>query len=112
MVVGSGLIALWIHDVRSLKEKRSILKKLIKRTQNEFNLSIAEVGEQDSWKRSTIGFSMVGNDSRLINSKMDHVVNFIEELNLAEIIGSKFEIVSLSHLMDGFSYGDDKYGDV
>ncbi len=113
MVIGSGLIELWIPEVRSLKEKRSILTKLIKRTQNEFNISIAEVGDQDAWKRSKIGFSMVGNDRRLINAKMDHVLRFIEELNLAELIGSKMEVVSISQLMDSHpSYGDDKYGDL
>ena len=112
MVVGSGLIELWIPEVRSLKEKRSILTKLLKRTQNEFNISIAEVGEQDMWKRARIGFSIVGNDSRLINAKVDHVLKFIEELNLAEIIGSKFEIVSFSEWMDAPSYGDDKYDNV
>jgi len=112
MVVGSGLIDLWIPEVRSLKEKRSILTKLIKRTQNEFNISIAEVGEQDAWKRSRIGFSMVGNDRRLINAKMDYVLKFIEGLNLAEVIGSRMEIVSFSEWMDSPSYEGDKYADV
>lgn len=112
MVVGSGLIDLWIPEVRSLKEKRSILTKLVKRTQNEFNISIAEVGDQDAWKRSRIGFSMVGNDRRLVNAKMDYVLKFIEGLNLAEVIGSRMEIVSFSAWMDSPSYGGDKYADV
>ena len=111
MVVGSGMIELWIPEVRSLKEKRSILTKLIKRTQNEFNISIAEVGEQDVWKRARVGFSMVGNDRRLINAKTDHLLKFVEELNLAEVIGSKTEIMSFSEWMDAPSYGDDKYAD-
>jgi len=112
MVVGSGLIDLWIPEVRSLKEKRSVLTKLTKRTQNEFNISIAEVGEQDTWKRSRIGFSMVGNDRRLVNAKMDYVIKFIENLNLAEVIGARMEIVSFSEWMDSPSYGEDKYADV
>ena len=103
---------MWIPEVRSLKEKRSILTKLIKRTQNEFNVSIAEVGEQDDWKRAKIGFSLVGNDSRLINAKVDYVFKFIEELHLAEVIGSKIEIVSVSLELDAPNYGDDKYGDI
>jgi uncharacterized protein len=112
MVIGYGFIALWIPDVRSLKEKRSILTKLIKRTQNEFNISIAEVGDQDDWKRAKIGFSMVGNDRRLVNAKVDYVFRFIEELHLVEVIGSKIEIISFSQEMDSPDYGDGKYGDI
>jgi uncharacterized protein len=111
MVVGSGLIALWIPEVRSLKEKRSVLTKLIKRTQNEFNISIAEVGDQDVWKRAKIGFSLVGNDRRLINAKVDHVLKFVDQLNLAEVTDTKIEIVSFSDWMDSPSSNDDKYAD-
>jgi uncharacterized protein len=113
MVVGSGFVNLWIPEVRSLKEKRSILTKLIKKTQNEFNISIAEVGDQDVWKRSTIGFSLVGNDRRLIDAKVDHVLSYIEDLHLAEVIGSQIEIVNLSQSPDASPpYGDEKYGDI
>ena len=113
MVVGSGLIELFIPEVHSLKEKRSVLTKLIKRTQNEFNISIAEVGEQDVWKRAKIGISMVGNDRRVINAKMDHVLKFIDGLHVAEIIGFKMELANFSQQMDAASaYGDEKYGDI
>lgn len=113
MVVGSGLIELFIPEVHSLKEKRSVLTKLIKRTQNEFNVSIAEVGEQDVWRRARIGISMVGNDRRVINAKMDHVLKFIEDLHIAEITGFKMELTSFSHQMGAASsYGDEKYGDI
>ena len=62
MVVGSGIIDLWISESASLKEKRSVLRRLLKKTQNEFNVSIAEVGDNDHWRRAKIGFSVVGND--------------------------------------------------
>lgn len=113
MVVGSGLIELFIPEVHSLKEKRSVLAKLLKRTQNEFNISIAEVGELDTWKRSKIGFCMVGNDRRVIDAKINHVLQFIEGLHIAEVIGFKMELASFSQQMDhSSSYGDEKYGDI
>lgn len=110
MVVGSGIIALRIPEARSLKEKRGVVKKVIKRTQNEFNISIAEVGEHDSWGSSRIGFSLVGNDRRLIAAKADHVLRFIEEMNVAEIVGSRMEIVNLSEIMNLPIGGEEKYG--
>ncbi|MCX7634406.1 MAG: DUF503 domain-containing protein [Syntrophales bacterium] len=110
MVVGSGIIALRIPAVRSLKEKRGVLKKIIKRTQNEFNISIAEVGDQDTWGTSRIGFSLVGNDRRLIDAKADHVLRFIEAMNLAEIVDSRLEIVNISTVMSIPAEGMMKYG--
>ena len=101
MVVGTGLIDLRIPECGSLKEKRSVLKRIIHRTQHEFNVSIAEVGDNDLWRRSRIGFSVVGNDRPTINAKMDHILRFIDRLELAEVIRSRFEIASYDELMDG-----------
>lgn len=94
MVVGVGLIEVYIHESRSLKDKRGVLRSILRRTQNEFNISIAEVGENDDWKKGQIGFSMVGNDRSYINSKIDKALRFIEDLYLAEIISAKFEILN------------------
>jgi len=109
MVIGSGLIELWIVESRSLKEKRGILKRILQRTQNAFNVSIAEIGENDSWKRAKVGFCIVGNEPRYVNGKVDHILSFIEDLQLAEVLGSKIEIVSLSDAMPNFEDSLGKY---
>ena len=96
MVVGVGMVELWIPECRSLKEKRSVLTKLIKRTQNAFNVSIAEVGDNDSWKKARVGFCVVDNERRYINAKADHIFNFIETMDLAQVIGTNLEITSYS----------------
>ena len=85
---------LLIRGNNSLKEKRRILKRIIGRVKNKFNVSIAEVGNYDLWQSSHIGFCMVGNDKRFINSSIDKVVHFIEEINIAEIIKAKTEILN------------------
>lgn len=102
---------LWIPECRSLKEKRSVLTKILKRTQNAFNVSIAEVGDNDSWKKAKIGFCVVGNDRRYINAKLDHLLNYIEEMGIAQVIGSNLEITSYSEWLNMQSEGADKYGD-
>jgi len=109
MVVGTGLIDLMIPESGSLKEKRSVLKRIIHRTQNEFNCSIAEVGDNDIWRRARIGFSVVGNDRPTINAKIDHILRFIDRLELAEVIRSRFEIVSYDDLMEGDDLEEGKY---
>ena len=109
MVVGTGLVDLLIPESGSLKEKRSVLKRIIQRTQNEFNVSIAEVGDNDLWRRARVGFSVVGNDKQYIDAKMDHILRFIERLELAEILRSRIEIVSFDDLMDGEDVEEGKY---
>lgn len=111
MVIGSGIIDLWIVESRSLKEKRGVLNRILKRTQNEFNISIAEIGENDQWKRAKIGFSVVGNDRRYINGKIDHILKFINSLHLAEMLNTKIEITNIPDSIDHIEYNEDKYSE-
>jgi uncharacterized protein YlxP (DUF503 family) len=110
MVIGSGIIELWIVESRSLKEKRGVLNRILKRTQNEFNISIAEIGDNDHWKRAKIGFSVVGNDRRYINGKVDHILKFIDDLHLAEVLHTKIEITSFPDSIGHLEY-EDKYNE-
>jgi hypothetical protein len=95
MVVGIGIITLRLHDCRSLKGKRKVVKAMIKRLRNNFNASIAEVGSNEIYQKAEIGFSLIGNDSALINSKIDKLFNMAEDLGLAEIIDTEMEIIHL-----------------
>lgn len=95
MVVGVGRVVYRIHGCRSLKEKRKIVKAIIMRLRNQFNASVAEVGANDIHQKAEIGFSMVGNDRAVINSKMDKLLNLAEDIGLAETIDMEMEIISL-----------------
>ncbi len=95
MVVGIGMITFRLHDCHSLKEKRRIVKAVISQLRNHFNASVAEVADNDRHQRAVVGFSLVGNDKALINSKIDKMFNLAEELGLAEVIDSEMELISL-----------------
>ena len=58
-----------------------------------------------------LGFSVVGNDQRFINAKIDHILNFIDRLQLAEVVRSKFEITVLSDLTGSAEMETGKYDD-
>jgi hypothetical protein len=95
MVIGIGIITFRLHDCRSLKGKRKVIKSIISRLRNNFNASVAEIGSNDVHQRAEIGFALVGNDQAIINSKIDKMVNLAEDLGLAEIIDTEMEIIHL-----------------
>jgi len=84
-----------LHECNSLKAKRSIVKSIIGQMRNHFNASVAEVGANDVYQQAEIGFSMVGNDRRLMNAKIDKIFNFVEALGLAELIDTDMEIMNI-----------------
>jgi uncharacterized protein YlxP (DUF503 family) len=63
-----------LPQVTSLKEKRRILKSLMTRLRNEFNISIAEVADNDFPRSATIGAATVSNSNRFAHQVMDRVV--------------------------------------
>jgi len=95
MVVGLGIITFRLHDCRSLKSKRTIIKSIIGRLRNNFNASVAEVGSNDVYDEAIIGFAVVGNDRVTTNSKIDKIFNLADESGLAEIINTEMEMINL-----------------
>jgi len=95
MVVGVCRLRLALHGVFSLKEKRGIIKRITARVRNSFPVSIAEIAENDQLRSAAIGFSVVGNDGAYVNSVVDKVLDYIEDLYLAEIIDQHIELISL-----------------
>ena len=95
MVVGIGIITLRLHGCRSLKGKRKIIKSIINQLRNSFNASVAEVGSNDIYQKSEIGFSLVGNDKKMLNSKIDKIFNMADAMGLAEIVNTEMEIFNI-----------------
>ncbi|ACL06417.1 DUF503 domain-containing protein [Desulfatibacillum aliphaticivorans] len=95
MVIGYGVLVLRIPDTHSLKGKRKIVKSVVGRMRSNFNASVAETGDNDMHQRAEIGFALVGNDQRLLNSKMDRIINLVESMGVCEIIDSEMEIMHL-----------------
>ena len=78
MVVGIGTIHLHLPNSGSLKSKRSVLKSLMARIRNEYNVSIAEVGDNELWQSAVIGVAAVANDPDYVQGLLSRVVEWIE----------------------------------
>ena len=79
MIIGTCIITLYLPVAGSLKDKRSVVKSLIARVRNEFNVSIAEVDNQDVWSQAVLGVACVSNSQRYAHGQLEAVVRFIEE---------------------------------
>ena len=89
MNVGVCRIELRLPENLSLKGKRQVLKSITARTKNRFNVSIAEVGDQNLWQLATLGICCVSNNSRYTNEVLSKVVDFIAD--------SRFEVEILNY---------------
>ena len=95
MVIGCCSVRFYLHGNNSLKGKRRVVRAIKERLKNDFNVSVAEVGDQDVWKSINLGISAVGVDQPYINGLLSKVIDAIDRMNLAEIVDCKTEILKI-----------------
>jgi uncharacterized protein len=94
MNVGICKIKIRLPDNHSLKGKRQLIRPIIAQLGNKFNVSVAEVSDQDMWQLATIGIGFVSDDSRFTNEVLSRVVDFIENGHFdIEILDYETEII-------------------
>ncbi len=94
MAVGLCRVSLRLPENHSLKGKRQVLKSLVAKIHNRFNVSAAEIGDHDSWQMATIGVSCVSTDERHADQVLASVIAFIRSERLdAEMVDVETEIV-------------------
>lgn len=93
MIVGTGKIYLHANWVHSLKEKRMIVKSIIAKVRNKFNVSIAEIEDLDLHQSIVIGIVCVSNSTSLSSSIIQNVMNFIESNTETEVLDIIIEIL-------------------
>lgn len=77
MIVGVLRVDVAIWEARSLKDKRRVLQSVKQRLDNRFNVSVAEVEFMDTPQRSRLGIALVSNDSRVVHSQLDKIIDAV-----------------------------------
>jgi len=96
MNVGVCKIKLRLPENLSLKGKRQVVKSIIARLRNKFNVSVAEVDDNDLWQLATIGICCVSNDKRFTNEILSKAVDFVVNSRCdVEIVDYEIEILSI-----------------
>ena len=94
MVVGVLRLELLLPENHSLKGKRQVLKSLISRLHNRFNVSAAEIDNQDSWQLAELGVSCVTNDEKHADQVLASVIAFIRNERLdAEVLDVETKLI-------------------
>ena len=93
MIVGLCTVELFIPDGHSLKDKRRVLQSVKTRVRDKFNVSVAEVGEQDLWQKAILGLACVANESAHVNQVLDQAVNLIRAVPTIQLLRSHIELL-------------------
>ena len=93
MNIGVCRIELRLPENQSLKGKRRVIKSIIARLQNKYNVSVAEVDNQNLWQLATLGIACVSNHRRHADETLSSVVKFVaQNYPDLELLSSEVEV--------------------
>jgi uncharacterized protein YlxP (DUF503 family) len=97
MNVGICRVKLRFPENLSLKGKRQVLKSIITRLRSKFNVSVAEVDDNELWQLASVGICCVSNNKRYTNEVLSKAVAFIVNGRFeVEILDYEIEILPVS----------------
>jgi uncharacterized protein len=92
MFIGVCTIEMHIPESGSLKTKRHSLKSLKDRIRAKFNVSVAEVDDNDLWQKASLAVAAVSNDRSHLNQTLDHVLNLVRSVPEVNLLDYHIEI--------------------
>jgi uncharacterized protein YlxP (DUF503 family) len=103
MFVGVCRLVLHLRENNSLKGKRRVVRSLIDRTRAKFNVSVAEVSDNDDKKRAVIGFTVVSNTASHVDAMLGRIHSYIEWLGLAPVASIHTEVIPIGEELGTYS---------
>ena len=97
MLIAASLIELALPGTETIKERRRVARSIKDRIRQRFNVSVAEVADQDERDSICIGCVMVGVDPRHLREGMEKVVRYVESLGV-EVVADDVTVVRIDEL--------------
>ena len=94
LYLGVLQFSLEIPHSASLKDKRSVVRRLKDTLRRQFNISISEFDDLDSWSVATLGAVMAGSDVQYMNAALDKLIDVLDNDRDAVLIDHQLEIIS------------------
>lgn len=92
MIVGSLRVRLLVRESHSLKDKRQVVRSIKDKLRNAFNVSVAEVDEEDHRQLVVLGLAMVSNEAGHVRQAFDEIVAALRGHPVAEFIDHEVEV--------------------
>lgn len=86
MVVGTLEVELIVAESHSLKARRRVVRSLKDRIRARFNVSVADVGDQNVWQRIILGVAVVTNDRRFADEVLAKVFDLVVADGRAHVV--------------------------
>ena len=94
MSLGLCTIKLRLPENHSLKDKRRVLKSIVTRVRNKYNVAIAEMDDQDLWQLATLGIACLSNDAQQVDRVLSKVIDLVVEGRFdVEVLDCQIEII-------------------
>jgi hypothetical protein len=93
MVIGVLQIDLRLHAPQNLKQKRGIIQKILTRCRNRFPASCAEIGHQDLWQRSLLGFAVINISEQVVAPILARIEDEILDNSEVDLINADMEFI-------------------
>ncbi len=91
--IGSLSVNLYFKEARSLKDKRQIVKSLIAKLKNNYNVSIKEVDNEDKWQLSSLGLAVVDKNEFMVHNTIENIIKSIYASGKVEVLDYFKEIL-------------------
>lgn len=85
MIILSAKLTFNIPQSFSLKDKRQVRRSLIDKTRHKFNVSVAEVDNQDLHQTLTVGIAVVSGYVTHAQNSLEEIIRYMEENADAEL---------------------------
>ena len=92
MIIGTAVVELYIPGAQSLKDKRRVLRGALERARARFNVSLAELDQQDRWQFATLGLACVSTSTGHAHQSLQTVIKYLETVPGAEVIDYRLEV--------------------
>jgi len=93
MVIGVLQLDLRLHGPQSLKQKRSVIQKVLARCRNRFPASCAEIGHQDLWQRALLGFAVISSSEQVVAPILTRIEDEVLASGVLDLINADTEFI-------------------
>ncbi len=95
MYVGALTLDVMLGDVRSLKQKRSVVRPLIAEVHRRFpGIAVGETGHLDLHRRAEIGVAVVSSNAANVSQVMDACERFVAERPEIELLAARQRLIT------------------